>query len=245
MTTTMSAEPAVIAQGVEVGYGGAPVLKGISFHVDRGEVVALVGPNGAGKTTLLRTISGLLRPSGGAVSLLGRPVDLKRPERNAWRGLAHVPDGRGLLGDLSVEENLLLARGERVSRKHLLQRAHQLFPQLDKILGRKAKLLSGGEQQMVAVARAVIRRPPVLVIDELSLGLSPQRSRELLQAVKAAAAEQSTAVLLVEQHVKMALEFADRVSVLVAGQIVIDRTSDQLSHDSEELADAYLGAASP
>ena len=231
--------------GLHVGYDGSSVVHGIDLHVDRGEVVALLGPNGAGKTTTLLAMSGLLRPTAGSVEIFGEPAGTaSRAEagRRARAGLAHVPEDRSLFGDLTVREHLVVAAPRRESRA-AVERATQLFPQLEPVLGRVAAVLSGGEQQMLAVARALVTNPKLLLVDELSLGLAPLVVDDLLDALRRVADTEGIGVMLVEQHVPQALRRADRAVVLVGGRIAVGADARQLLDDPERLGKAYLGGA--
>jgi len=227
----------LVLTDVAAGYGGVPVVRDISFAVKPGEIVALFGANGAGKTTLLRAISGLQPTLAGRVEVLGRNVDTRRPHILARRGLALVSDDRGLFTQLTVAENLRLARPRR--GRAATDTALDTFPALRAIPRRAAGLLSGGEQQMLALARALQRRPRVLLVDEMTLGLAPIVARSLLPAVRAAA-EDGAAVILVEQHVHLALEIADRVLVLARGRLVLDEPAAELRADLTRLEFAYL-----
>ena len=209
-----------------VKYGAAVALDGVALEVRRGEMVALVGPNGAGKTTLLNTVSGIVRPAAGRVELAGR--------------VAQVPEGRQLFGELSVEDNL------RVGAWSVRQRdpapIYELLPQLRELRGRAAATLSGGEQQMVAVGRALMARPDLLAIDELSLGLAPMVVRTLVEHIRRLNAESGTAVLLVEQNARLALDICPRAYVLEAGRVALAGPSDEL-RETEAVQAAYLGGA--
>lgn len=229
-------------RGIDAGYGAVQVLWDVSLHVARGEVVALIGANGAGKSTLLRVISGLLAPSRGEVTFEAESIAALAPERIVRRGLAHVPQGRRLFAELTVRENLLLgayARPDRASIAADLGRVLELFPALAGRLGLPASQLSGGEQQMAALARALMARPRLLLIDEPSLGLAPIVVRELMDVVDRLRGEGSS-VLLVEQDVAVALARADRGYVLETGRIVLTGTARALMADRGVRA-AYLG----
>jgi branched-chain amino acid transport system ATP-binding protein len=219
---------------LSVGYGAVPVVREASLTVRAGEVVALLGANGAGKTTLLLSAAGVLRPSHGAVRVLGRSVLGRRPHQVAAAGLVLVPDDRGVFHTLTVRENLRLGRGDD------LDRALDLFPALRPLLGRRCGLLSGGEQQMLAVAKALQARPRVLLVDELSLGLAPVIVQKLLPTLRQLAREQDIAVLLVEQHTHVALDVADRAYVMRRGRIVLEGEAGELNASRELLETSYL-----
>lgn len=220
------------------GYVGVPVVRDVSLHVSSGEVVAVLGANGAGKTTTLCTIAGLLTPFSGTVRLAG--VDARRMSvrDRSKAGLGFVPDDRGLFSDLTVAENLRVAQGSRSFAE-----LFEWFPALEPLMARKAGLLSGGEQQMLAIARAVSRRPSLLLIDEMSLGLAPIIVGDLLRLLQTIASEDGTAVLLVEQHVDLALEYANRAYVLSHGELIAEGDAQELTKDRALLESSYLGDA--
>ena len=232
--------------GLSVAYDRAPVVRDLTLTVGRGEVVALLGANGAGKTTTLRAISGLLKPAGGVIRLDGRDLAGVSPTARARLGLAHVPYDRGIFFGLTVAEHFRLDGTDRPGRaggRAVMDDAFERFPALRALSGRKAGLLSGGEQQMLAIGRAFSRRPRLLMLDEMSLGLAPVIVDRLLPAVREAAASYGTAVLLVEQHVHLALKIADRGYILSHGELAASGTARQLSQDGALLAASYLGDA--
>jgi branched-chain amino acid transport system ATP-binding protein len=226
-------------EGLTVGYGGRPVVRGFDFQLAGGEIVALIGPNGAGKSTLMSTIAGQLRALSGHVLLEGRDVSGFAPDRRTRAGLILVPESRALFGSLTARENLQLA-----SRKGCLpiDDVVDLFPQLGPRLDIRAAVLSGGEQQMLAIARAVIQRPRVLLVDEMTIGLSPQNGERVAERVRQSALATGTAVLLVEQHLDLALRTAERAIVLVHGSIALQDSTAALRHDVARVHSAYFGA---
>lgn len=228
------------ARGLTLGYHGQPVVRELDLAVDAGEVVALLGANGAGKTTTLLGLSGLVAASAGEVVLDGRSLRKVSPEARARRGLAHVPEDRALFADLTVLENLQLGQH---SRRKRIDDALDRCPELRPLLDRRAGLLSGGEQQILAMARALTARPKVLLVDEMSLGLAPLIVERLLHMIEELAHETGCAVLLVEQHVEQALAVADRGYVLNRGEVALEGSVDVLTARRAELAATYLGDA--
>jgi branched-chain amino acid transport system ATP-binding protein len=230
---------AVLAlEGLTAGYDDAAVVRDVDVTVGPGEVVALLGANGAGKTTTLRAVSGLLKPMQGRVVFGGEDLARSSPSARARLGIAHVPEGRGLFFGLTVAEHFRLAyRGEHVDEAL----AYEYFPKLEALQKRRVGLLSGGEQQMLAVARALARKPKLLLLDELSLGLAPVIVEWLLPVVRQFAQERECAVVLVEQHVHLALEVADRGYVLSHGRVVLENDAAHLSANKQLLIASYLG----
>jgi branched-chain amino acid transport system ATP-binding protein len=222
------------ARGLTCGYGHMAVVRDLDLAIVAGEVAALIGPNGAGKTTTLLTLAGELPPISGEVHWMGQPTTSPMHQRCA-QGLSYVTQERSVIMKLTAYENLRLAN---VS----VARAASLFPELAKLLKRPAGLLSGGEQQMLTVARALGRDPSVMLLDELSLGLAPIIVERLLQAVRTASTERGVGVLLVEQHVRQALEVANRVYVVRRGRIVLSGSSTEVGSRLEEIEAAYLTA---
>ena len=236
---------ALAVRDLQAGYRGVPVVRELNLEVRPGEVVALLGPNGAGKTTTLETIAGLNRPISGTVELSGEGIGGKPAHILARRGVALVPEGRALFPGLTVHEHLRLAagRGRRAAgnRHRPEDELLEMLPELRKCLGRKAGLLSGGEQQMLAVGRALVTRPRLLLVDEMSLGLAPVIVERLLPILRRAASELGSSVLFVEQHVALALEISDRAYILTHGRIRLEGAAAELRGRRELLAASYLG----
>jgi branched-chain amino acid transport system ATP-binding protein len=235
---------ALVVRDLFAGYQQVPVVRELNLEVRPGEVVALLGPNGAGKTTTLETIAGLNRPISGTVELSGEEIGGTPAHVLAHRGLALVPEGRALFPGLTVREHLRLAgaaggRSRQAGRHE--EELLEMLPELRKCLGRKAGLLSGGEQQMLAIGRALVTRPRLLLVDEMSLGLAPVIVERLLPILRRAASELGASVLFVEQHVALALEISDRAYVLAHGRIRIEGPAAELRERRELLAASYLG----
>jgi branched-chain amino acid transport system ATP-binding protein len=233
----------VDVQEIDVFYGPIQALRGVTLHLAEGEMVALLGANGAGKTTTLRAISGLLSPARGRIAIGGRDATGLRANQVVRLGVAHLPEGRELFAEMTVLENLKLghwtARRDKAAETRLTDRMMELFPRLRERSGQAAGTLSGGEQQMLAVARALMSEPRLLLVDELSLGLAPIVVRQLFEAIREVN-RLGTAVLLVEQFVHLALEYTSRAYVLARGEVAMDGASRELLA-SPELMAAYLG----
>ena len=227
---------------VQARYGPIRALHGVTLAVEEGEVVALLGANGAGKTTTLRAVSGTVRRSG-EVLFQGKPIGRRSPEAIVRSGIAHVPEGRGLFSELSVWENLRMGayvRGERRTLKAEGTRIFGYFPWLERRRNQQAGTLSGGEQQMLALARALVGRPRLLMLDEPSLGLAPTIVRELFQIVRELNEKDGLTVLVVEQNANIALQTASRAYVLEVGKVAISGQSDELRRH-EGIRKSYLG----
>jgi branched-chain amino acid transport system ATP-binding protein len=234
--------PALELVDVEAGYGGIRALKGLSLTVDEGEIVTLIGSNGAGKTTTLNVIAGLVPARAGEVRLHGERISGLAPHKIVGRGVSVAPEGRGIFQRMTVLENLLMGAYDRRDRAGInadLARVFELFPRLEERVGQKGGTLSGGEQQMLAIGRALMARPEILLLDEPSLGLAPLLVETIFDIVEAISA-QGTTILLVEQNARRALEVADRGYVLRSGEIVLADTAPRLLQ-SKTVQDAYLG----
>lgn len=245
----MSGQRVLDVEGLVAGYEGIPVVHGIDLHVSAGEVVALLGANGAGKTTTLLTVSGVLPPLGGRIEVLDETAQRRRRARpaevarRARRGVAHVPEDRGIFFDLTTAENLRLGRprGRGAPEPLPMDQVLEWFPALRDVLDRRAGLLSGGEQQMLALARAVLGRPRLLMVDEMSLGLAPIIVDHLLPVLRSIALELDAGVLLVEQHVALVLAVSDRAYLLDRGRVVLSGAASDLAARSDLLESGYLG----
>ncbi|WP_421743619.1 ABC transporter ATP-binding protein [Cellulomonas sp.] len=228
-------------RGLTVGYGGAPVLRDVDLDVPAGSIVALVGANGAGKTTLLRTLSALVPATRGTVRLAGRDLAAVSVEDRVRSGLAHVPEGRGVVAELTVDENLRLGglwRG--ADRREAIAEVYALFEPLARRRNHAGHQLSGGERQMLALGRALVARPTVLLLDEPSLGLAPRVVAQIMGVLRGLADRTGLTVLLAEQNVVGALSVADHGVVLGLGEVVASRPAHELAAD-ERLRHAYLG----
>ena len=228
--------------GLHAGYHAADVLHGVTFSVEQGGITAVLGANGAGKTTLLRAISGMLRRRG-SIRFDGKPIEKAATEDIARLGVAHVPDGRGTFLDLTTEENLRIGaytRKDRAAVAQDLDRVFTYFPRLKERRQQQAGTLSGGEQQMLAVSRALMLRPRLLLLDEPSFGLAPLVVRDIFGILRAINAEQGVSVLLVEQNAGLALDLADNAYVLETGAVVMSGTTEAVKSD-ESVRRAYLG----
>jgi branched-chain amino acid transport system ATP-binding protein len=224
-------------------YGAVRAVDRVSLRVEEGAITAVLGANGAGKTTLLRTISGLVRPRSGRILMRGKDITRVPAERAIRAGLAHVPEGGGVIPELTVAENLRLGalwRRDRVDRARALREVCELFPPLEPRMSRPAGTLSGGERQMLAIGRALMSRPALLLLDEPSLGLAPMITARILRVLHDLRAGSGLTVLLVEQNARSALSIADSGIVLALGQVVMNAPADQLLGD-EALRHAYLG----
>ena len=226
--------PLLEVDRLTAGYNGTAAVRELSLMVQPGEVVALLGANGAGKTTTLRAISGTVRPLGGEIRFCGDSVAKIAPQALVRRGIGHVPEGRGLFFGLTVREHFRLAALE-------LEPSLEAFPALGALRNRRVGLLSGGEQQMLSLAWTMARRPRLLLVDELSLGLAPVIVDRLMPLLRSYADDAQAGVLIVEQHVKLALEIADRGYVLSHGEVLLDRPAAELRDDGELLLASYLG----
>ncbi|MCS7175597.1 ABC transporter ATP-binding protein [Pseudothermotoga sp.] len=230
-------------KNLTAGYDGIAVVFDVSISVGEGEFVAIVGSNGAGKSTVLRTISGLLKPITGEIEFLGKPIHRFTAHEIVRLGIAHVPEGRHVFGKMSVKDNLLMGAytlNDRVKISRLLKEVFDLFPRLKERENQKAETLSGGEQQMLAIGRALMADPKLILVDEMSLGLMPIMVDKVLDALKQINKEKRVAILLVEQKVQEALEIADRGYVLQTGRIIAHGSGKELL-ESELVKKAYLG----
>ena len=229
-------------ENISAGYGDLQVLFGVSMHIDAGEVVSLVGSNGAGKTTLLRILSGFVPITGGSVTYEDKDLIRNKPYDRPTLGIAHIPQGRGILGTLTVEDNLILGayeKSKRAGADKKIAESYRLFPILGERRHQKAGSLSGGQQQMLAIARALMMEPKLLMLDEPSLGLAPIVVEEMFNII-AKVAEQGMSILIVEQNLMQALNVAKRGYVLETGKIALEGSAKELL-DNPEIKKAYLG----
>ena len=227
---------------LKVNYGVIQAIKGVSFEVNEGEIIALIGANGAGKTTILHTVTGLIAPKSGKIEFEGKDITKMPAHKIVTLGMAHVPEGRRVFADLSVYENLLMGAFTRKDKDEIsqtLEMVYKRFPRLKERKNQVAGTLSGGEQQMLAMSRALMSHPKIILMDEPSMGLSPLFVNEIFDIIKEVSAS-GTTVLLVEQNAKKALSIADRAYVLETGKIVLDAAADVLMNDPS-IKKAYLG----
>ena len=243
MTATKQGTTLLAAEQLTVGYGGAPVLHDVDLTVVQGSITAVLGANGAGKTTLLRTLSGLLRPATGRVVLDGQDLRGVRVEQMVRRGVAHVPEGRGVVTELTVDENLRLGglwRRDRTDAKRALDEVYELFEPLARRRRFPGHQLSGGERQMLALGRALVGRPRLLLLDEPSLGLAPRVTAEVFAALQRLRAERGLTLLLVEQNARIALDLVDDAAVVEAGRLTLTGPAAEVAGD-DGVRRAYLG----
>ncbi|MGN0661070.1 MAG: ABC transporter ATP-binding protein [Oscillospiraceae bacterium] len=241
-TEIKKGEELLKVNGIEVYYGMINALKGISFSVNKGEVVALIGANGAGKTTTLHTITGLLSTKSGSIEFEGKDITKTPAHKIVKMGMAHVPEGRRVFSDLSVYDNLMLGaytRTDKAEIAHNLERVYKHFPRLEERKKQLAGTLSGGEQQMLAMGRALMSNPQIILMDEPSMGLSPLLVGEIFHIIQEISAD-GTTVLLVEQNAKKALSISDYAYVLETGKIVLEGKASELMNNAE-IKKAYLG----
>jgi branched-chain amino acid transport system ATP-binding protein len=233
----------LIIKELSVSHGAMPALRDVSFEVPEGKIVAVIGANGAGKTTLLRTISGLMKPNTGSISWHGKELSGQRPEQIVRSGIAHVSEGKSVIPELTVKENLLLGslwRKNRDESVKTLASVYKLFPRIEERLSQRADTLSGGERQMLAIGRAMMSKPNLLLLDEPSLGLAPLVVAQIFQTISLLSKEMGLSVVLVEQNAMGALETSDFGVVLNLGKLVTQGAANDLLNDSAVRA-AYLG----
>ena len=227
-------------EDMHVFYGAIHAIKGVSFHVDEGEIVALIGANGAGKSTILKTVSGLMHPRSGSISFMGQNIAHTDAYKLVRHGLAHVPEGRRIFLQMSVQDNLAMgAFTQKTVSKADLDMVFDLFPRLKERRTQIAGTLSGGEQQMLAMSRALMSHPKLMMLDEPSMGLAPILVDQIFSIIKDLH-KAGTTILLVEQNASKALQVADRAYVLETGKITLEGTGDELAH-SDAVRKAYLG----
>ncbi|MFJ7509841.1 ABC transporter ATP-binding protein [Peribacillus simplex] len=229
-------------EDINVYYGNIQALKGISLSINEGEIVTLIGANGAGKSTMLKTISGLLKPKQGKIIYEGQSIGGKAAQSIVKMGISHVPEGRRVFANMTVEENLQLGaylRKDKAGIKQDLEKVYELFPRLLERLKQQSGTLSGGEQQMLAMGRALMAKPRLLLLDEPSMGLAPLLVKQIFHIIEEIN-KTGTTILLVEQNANLALSIADRAYVVETGRIVLSGKSEELTA-SEEIKNAYLG----
>lgn len=229
-------------EGVETFYGPIAALKGVSFEVEKGDIVAVLGANGAGKSTIMRTVSGLTPPTRGRITFLDRRIERTAPEDIVRLGISHVPEGREIFPELTVRENLRMGAYTRRDSKAILKdmgHVYEYFPRLKERAQQLGGTLSGGEQQMLAIGRALMSRPKLLLLDEPSMGLAPLIVDEIFRIIRAIH-DEGTSILLVEQNAFMALQLANKGHVLETGRMVVSGSSKELQ-DNAEVSKAYLG----
>lgn len=238
----MSAPPVLRAEGLSVGYGGKPVLQNVSLDLQPNEVLCVIGHNGAGKSTLMRTLFGLVRQQSGRVLVDGKALPRHTPRVLATQGVAMVPEGRGIFPGLTVQEifglGLWSADVPADQREERIQWVMQVLPPIRDFYTRRAGLLSGGQQQMVSIGRALLAQPRCLMMDEPSIGLAPKLFHDLLQPIRALQQQEKMSILLIEQNVREALKISDRVAVMKAGSIILDTSPGELS-DNARLMELY------
>jgi branched-chain amino acid transport system ATP-binding protein len=236
-------DPILTLANVEAAYGAVKAIRGVSLSVPKGAIVTVLGANGAGKTTILKTISGILDPQKGSISFKGEPIERRDPAAIVRRGLSHSPEGREVFPLLSVRNNLLMGaytRSDRDAVARDLESVEAYFPILRERADQEAGLLSGGQQQMLAISRALMSRPDLLLLDEPSLGLSPKLTQEIFAIVRRVNRERGVTILLVEQNAAMALETADFGYILEQGRIVMEDRCDRL-REKDDVKEFYLG----
>lgn len=227
---------------IDVFYGNIQALKGVSLNVNEGEIVTLIGANGAGKTTLLQTISGLIKPKKGTIEYMGKEIQGRPAQQIVRNGISHVPEGRRVFANMTVEENLDLGAFLRKDTKEIkkdLEKVYELFPRLYERKKQQAGTLSGGEQQMLAIGRALMSKPKLLLLDEPSMGLAPLLVKTIFEIIEEIN-QNGTTILLVEQNAHMALSVAQRAYVIETGRVVVSGTSEELQQ-SAQIREAYLG----
>jgi branched-chain amino acid transport system ATP-binding protein len=240
---TTGADPILTLANVESAYGPVKAIRGVSLSVARGAIATVLGANGAGKSTILRTISGILDPQRGSIAFQGEAIHGKDPAEIVRRGISHVPEGREVFPLLSVHDNLMMGAYTRRDRDGIaqdLEMVYGYFPMLKMRARQEAGQLSGGQQQMLAISRALMSRPTLMLLDEPSLGLSPKLTQEIFEIIRRINRERGTTILLVEQNAAMALELADYGYVLEVGRIVMEDTCARL-RDKEDIREFYLG----